>query len=198
MCFAWLTWYLHVYLWLIANILKPWGFYLQTQVSGFSGESGLSRTGDGTGWGLTLGTRGSHFPQGPSCPQWAWAWAALFSWPIQGSFIGVFRMRTHAPLRTPTPPKCFNSASGNRSSCFRSCWRAPFSQASRWRADNSSLIKCLENPPPWGQLHIWDKRVWRLPGCRCEPRATAQAAKVPEGLGACLSQGVVSCCPVRR
>ena len=38
----------------------------------------------------------------------------------------------------------------------------------------------------------------RLPGSRCEPRAAAQAAKVPEVHGACLSRGVVGCCPVCR
>lgn len=102
---------------LIANILKLWGFYLQTQVSGFAGESGLSRTGDGTGWGahfrdtwLSL-SPGTFLPSvlHPLCS----ARAALLRtqlltvWPIQGSFIGVFRMRTHAP----SEPRLLPSAS---------------------------------------------------------------------------------------
>ena len=120
--------------------------------------------------GLALGTRGSRLPQGPTCPRCSTLCTQLrlpcsvhSIWqygPSRRSFIRVFRTRTHANLRTQTLPKCFSSASGNCSSCFRSCLRAPFSQASCWRAGNSPLIKCLENPPPWGQHHVWNKRAW--------------------------------------
>lgn len=101
-------------------------------------------------------------------------------------------MRICAHIRTQTPPKCFSSASGNCSSCFRSSSGAPFSQASRWRAGNSQLIKCLENPPPSPRLPVTNitfatsRHDAKAPWQQVRSKSSCPGCRASRGHRACL------------